>query len=504
MAKPLVHFGFNYPGFFGLNTQQEDEALDPRWATTATNMVFDSNSRLAARKGTRNVNASAVTNTPTIKSMHEYIDSNGNKLFIFAADNKIWKLVGDATTDISGSITTPTADNWQFKNFNGWCVAFQAGHDPIVITAVGNNFADSGGTQHQGAMVESAGGRLWTETGNTLYYSDLLTNNFTGGSSGNFDLASFWKGGMDEVVAISEFNGFLVVFGRDNIIVYSEAASTATLVENIAGIGCVARDSLQQIGNDIIFLSSKGVVALSRVIQEKSTPERDVSRNVRDFLLGYVNAADGPNIKSVYNRKEGIYLLSIPTSNITFHFNVTNALQDGSFRITTWEGCMTSLLTTQDDTLYLGCSNGFIRTYGGYLDNVASDGTGGVGYSVDYLGTWNDFNQEVANLEKLPKRASLQLDGGFGTLITFKWLFDFDESVTFSKTLTLVDGQWDEFGTAEFGVAEFGTGVFNRQIKIPLRGSGRVIKAGVIFTTTGSEVGIQRIDVQAKLGKLRL
>lgn len=284
MPKNLVHFGFNYPGFFGLNTQQEDEALDPRWATTATNMVFDNNSRLAARKGSKKVNATVVSGSPVIKSMYEYIDGNGNKLIIFAAGNKIYKSVGDAVTDISGSITTPSADNWQFKNFNGWCVGFQTGHNPIVITSVGGTFADSGGTQYQGAMVESAGGRLWTETGNTLYYSDLLINNFTGGSAGNFDLASYWQGGMDEAIAITEFNGYLVVFGKNNIIIYSEAASTATLVENISGIGCIARDSIQQIGNDVIFLSSKGLMALSRVIQEKSTPERDVSKNVRDYM----------------------------------------------------------------------------------------------------------------------------------------------------------------------------------------------------------------------------
>jgi len=467
-------------------------------------MVFDNNSRLAARKGTKQVNSTVVSGSTPVNALHEYIDGNGNKLVIFAAGNKIYKLVGETQTDISGSITTPSADNWQFKNFNSWCVGFQAGHDPIVITAVGNEFADSGGTQYQGAMVESAGGRLWTETGNTLYYSDLLINNFTGGSAGNFDLASYWQGGMDECVAITEFNGYLVVFGKNNIIVYSDAASTATLVENISGIGCIARDSIQQIGNDVLFLSSKGLMALSRVIQEKSTPERDVSRNVRDYLLGFVGPADGPSIKSSYNKKEGFYLLTLPTSEITFHFNVTSPMQDGSFRVTTWQTSFTSMLTTQDDSLYFGGTDGYIKKYQDYLDDVSSGGTGGVGYTVEYLGTWNEFNAEVANLEKLPKRASLQLDGGFGTLITFKWFFDFDESVANSKTLTLASGTWDEFGIGEFGVAEFGTGVFNRQVKVPMRGSGRVIKAGVLFTTTGSEVGIQRIDIQAKLGKLRL
>tara|TARA_R110000823_G_scaffold201784_1_gene332629 strand:+ start:3745 stop:5259 length:1515 start_codon:yes stop_codon:yes gene_type:complete len=504
MAKQLVHFGLNYAGSLGLNKQESDDSLDPRWASTATNFVFDQNGRLAARKGTRNVNATVVTNTPTIKSMHEYSDANASKLLIFAADNKLYKLVGDTATDISGSITTPTGDNWQFTNFNDWCVGFQIGHDPIVLTTTGGTFADSGGTQYSGAMVCAAGGRIWTATASVLYYSDLLINNFAGGSAGFFDLASYWKDGMDEVVAISEFNGGIAVFGKNNIIIYDSVLSTAAMIENITGIGCVARDSIQQVGNDLIFLSSGGLIALSRVIQEKSLPDRDVSKNIRDYLLGYVSYPDGDNVKSSYNKKEGFYLLSFPTSNKVFQFNVRAALPDGTFRVTEWQRTFTSLLSTVDDTLYMGLETGYIQTYQGFLDNVASDGTGGSGYTIDYDGLWNDFGQEVSNYEKMLKRNALHIYGGFGYVVTLKWKFDYESDTVYTKSLTTEDGTWFDFGVAEFGISEFGTGSSNRVVKTPLKGSGRVVQMGLTTTTTGSEFGLQRIDIQAKIGKLQI
>ena len=503
MAKPLIHFGLNYAGSLGLNKQEQDDSLDPRWASTATNFVFDQNGRLAARKGTRNVNATVITNAPAIKSLHEYSDANANRLLIFAADNKIFKSVGSTVTDISGSITTPTGDNWQFTNFNDWCVGFQVGHAPIVLTTTGGTFSNSGGTQYSGAMVCAAGGRIWTATASVLYYSDLLINNFAGGSAGFFDLASYWKDGMDEVVAISEFNGGIAVFGKNNIIIYDSVLSTAAMTENISGIGCVARDSIQQVGNDLLFLSSRGLTALSRVVQEKSLPDRDVSKNIRDYLLGYVNYPDGVNVKSTYNKKEGFYLLSFPTSNKVFQFNVRAALPDGSFRVTEWQRTFTSLLSTTDDTLYFGLDTGFLQNYQGFFDNVAFDGVGGVGYTLDYDGLWNDFGQEVANLEKMLKRNSVYIYGGLGYIVTLRWKFDYENKL-YHKSLSTESGSWDEFGIGEFAIAEFGTGSTNREVTTPLRGSGRVVQFGLTTTTAGGEFGLQRIDIQAKIGKLQI
>ncbi len=71
------------------------------------------------------------------------------------------------------------------------------------------------------------------------------------------------------------------------ILVYSGATtpSTITLADTVAGIGCIARDSIQGTGKDVLFLSNSGVRSFARTVIEKSVPIGDLSKNVRsDFM----------------------------------------------------------------------------------------------------------------------------------------------------------------------------------------------------------------------------
>ncbi len=82
---------------------------------------------------------------------------------------------------------------------------------------------------------------------------------------------------------------------KRNIVIYSgldDIANSLTLSDVIVGTGCIARDSVQVIGSDVVFLSDNGLMSLGRVIQEKSAPMRDLSRNVRDSLVTYVKSED--------------------------------------------------------------------------------------------------------------------------------------------------------------------------------------------------------------------
>ena len=82
-----------------------------------------------------------------------------------------------------------------------------------------------------------------------------------------------------------------------------------TLVEHVKGIGCVARDSVQDIGTDLLFLSDTGVRSLQRTIQEKSMPMRDISSNIRNEIAYYISAqTDLNDVDSTYNEKERFYL----------------------------------------------------------------------------------------------------------------------------------------------------------------------------------------------------
>ena len=212
-------------------------------------------------------------------------------------------------------------------------------------------------------------------TGNkyTLFFSDTLDgDDWTGGTSGSLDLTTVWPTGFDEIVAIREFNNFLVIFGKQSILLYSGASAPASMVlaDVITGIGCIARDSVQDTGTDLIFLSDSGVRSLGRTIQEKSNPIGNVSKNVRDDIIQRTGLETG-NIKSTYSPENAFYLLFFPSSSLVFCFDMRGTLEDGSNRVTTWPS--TKILCGSigsDGTVFLGTSKG-INEYSEFLDDTS-------------------------------------------------------------------------------------------------------------------------------------
>ena len=137
-----------------------------------------------------------------------------------------------------------------------------------------------------------------------------------------------------------------------------------TLTDTVEGVGCIARDSVQHTGTDIIFLSDSGVRSFGRTIQEKSMPMRDISKNVRTDLLNLIPLQTNP-IKSLYSSEEAFYLLTLPESNTVYCFDMRTALPDGSQRATTWSGMYPlSFAVLEGGEIYIGISSGIVKYEG--------------------------------------------------------------------------------------------------------------------------------------------
>src|SRR5690606_19589322 len=121
------------PARFGLNTEAASTLLAPQWATKALNAVINRAGRVAARKGWASQTSAGIAGNHSIDVLHEYLQEDGTSTIICAANNKIYKNItdfSDADNDITSS-TAPTADHWQFVNFNGSVLGYQRGHTPI-------------------------------------------------------------------------------------------------------------------------------------------------------------------------------------------------------------------------------------------------------------------------------------------------------------------------------------------------------------------------------------
>jgi hypothetical protein len=509
MPKPLLPLTVAAPGFLGLNTQKAGSVLPMGWATVLSNVSYDDVGRIASRKGSQQQNGTVIPNTPTIQAAHEYVDSAGVRVRIIAADNKIFKEVAGTVTDVSGTITTPSADNWQFVNFNDWCVGFQEGHAPIVATSATTPvFSDSGGTQYDGKMGASAYGRLWTVYQNTLYYSDLLINDFTGGSSGNFDLSKYWPHGMDEATAVVDFNGYLLVFGEESILVYENAddVDNMALIEGVGGIGCIARDSIQTIGKDIVFLSSSGLRSFGRTVTKNSMPLTDISTNVRDSLMAAALVENADDIQSVYNKDDGFYLITLPAKGLSYSFDLKFPNEDGTWKASTWDMAPTALLYTTDNTMYLAVDDGYFSKYTGFRDGDDNVASGGSAYDLVFEGVWNDFGQVadgVGNNIKMLKSFSLLGAGTPAAPVTIKWAVDYSE-VFSEQTVSFNENTPSQYGIAQYGIDAYAaSGTFERR-RSTMGRAGQVVKIGVETSISGNAFALQRLDILAKVGRLAL
>ena len=510
MAQQLQNITVAAPGFGGLNTQESPIGGDPSFASVADNCVIDKLGRIGARKGWDAVSsngAAVLGSSRGIETVFEFVDTSGSIVVISAGNNKIFKGTG-TLVDITPSGYSPTANNWKCTTFNNHLYMVQLGHVPLIGTDESGSFVLEAITSHSHATGTmplaneslAAFGKLWVTdiVGNkhTVYWSDTLNGHaWTGGATGNLNLTTVWPTGNDEVVALAAHNNFLVIFGKKSILVYSGASTpaTMTLTDTVEGVGCIARDSVQHTGTDILFLSDSGVRSFGRTIQEKSMPMRDISKNVRTDLTSLVPLQTNA-IKSLYSADEAFYLLTLPDSDTTYCFDMRSPMQDGSQRATTWSGLSPLALTTlEDGSIYFGLVSGIVK-YTSYLDGAAN-------YQMRYFSNPMDFGN-VSNLKFL-KKFNITIIGGQNTDSTLNWGYDYSSNFTKQVFTLLGSVNAAEYGVSEYNTtAEYTASAIINTPRVNTSGSGEVVTIGIETQINDTSFSIQKIDIHALLGRL--
>jgi hypothetical protein len=517
MSEPLQTASISAPGFLGLNTQDSPLDLAAGYALIATNCVIDQFGRIGSRNGWSRVNSSSGNlgaNNPGV--IHELVETDGTLTVLFSGNNKLFKLdsvnaVVELTYGGGGTAPTITANNWACASLNGITYFFQANHDPLIYdpavsTTTFRRVSEKtgyAGTVPSGNIVISAYGRLWvadTLTDNTtVFFSDLLSGHvWTGGTSGSLNINQVWPNGADNITGLAAHNNFLVIFGQRQILIYSGATtpSTITLADTVSGIGCISRDSIQNTGKDVLFLSNSGLRSFARTVIEKSVPIGDLSKNVRSDLMNSLSGETLANIRSIYSETEAFYLLVLPLAKQVFCFDTRLQLQDGSLRVTIWNSIEPSaLLSRRNGDLLLG-KTGYIAKYTGTNDDTLT-------YRLQYYTNHADLGD--ANVTSLLKRLKVVVIGGTNQTLTMKWAFDFTSNYLSANAL-IKTNKISQYNIAEYGsnatvVAEYANGISMQTLSVPASGSGKIVQTGYEADINGAAISIQRIEIQSKNGK---
>ena len=528
MAQQLQNLAISAPAFAGLNTEDSPVSLNAAFADVAENCVIDQRGRVGARQGWSAVagNGATVLGTSAgIEHIQEFIAYDGTVTVFSMGNLKIYRGTSTLVEIAFPTSYSCSANKWKTASFANNVYFFQAGHAPLKYVAGASALVlvpDSGSTAPpQGDEVLAGFGRLWvTSVANQDYkiYGSALLDGDTWHGSGNswltLDLTNVWPQGYDSVVALAEHNGYLVVFGKRSIILYQDVvgaqggaltattADTIRLYDTIEGVGCIARDSVQSTGNDLLFLSNRGVMSLGRLIQEKAIPLNDISKNVRTDLMELVDnefaSGNGHTIRSAYSARHAFYILTLPVSGVVYCFDVRRPLEDGSFRATTWRGLTPLAITVfaNDDLIFglgkIGTTQPALVKYDTYSDGAEP-------YEMKYFSHPQNFGNPT-NLKFL-KKMNVTIIGGAGETCVFNWGYDYSnnfikQSVTFGVATDA------EFNEAEYNTAaEYTGGIIVNEPSINTSGSGVEITVGLESTINGNPFSIQKIDIHALTGR---
>ena len=513
MSAPLQSQSISAPGFYGLNTQDSPLDLASGFALVASNCVIDQYGRVGARKGYTLVNSSSGNlGSNDVTVIHELVQTDGTLTVLFAGNNKLFKLgTSNAVTELTygggGSAPTISASNWHCASLNGITYFFQSGHDPLIYdpavsTTTYRRVSEKTGyvgTVPSANIVISAFGRLWVANTSTdkvtISFSDLIAGHvWSGGTTGSLDVSRVWPNGADEIMGLAAHNDFLFIFGKKQILVYANASTPASIVlsDTVGNIGCVARDTIQSIGSDVVFLSDSGVRSLMRTIQEKSAPLRDLSKNVRFDLASSLAGETLANLKSVYSEKEAFYLLILPATLQVYCFDTKQSLQDGASRVTKWDSISpTCAKSLRNGDLYIG-KTGYIGKYDTYLDDTAT-----------YRFAYYTNNADLGNPNQISilKSVTAIVIGGSNQYLTINWGFDYSGAYR-AENVYIPSQTSYEYGTAEYNIAEYTSGVPIKTLTANASGAGKIVQTGYETTINGVSFSLQKIEIQAKDGKM--
>jgi hypothetical protein len=234
-----------------------------------------------------------------------------------------------------------------------------------------------------------------------------------------------------------------------------------------------------------------------RTVSEKSAPLNDLSKNIRNDLIASVSGETLSAIKAVYNEKEAFYLLLLPTTKIAYCFDTKIQLENGAYRVTKWDSIEpTAVLSKRNGDLLIG-KNGYIGKYNTYKDHASA-------YRMYYYTNHADLGNQ--NQTSLLKRIRVVVIGGSNQVMTIKWGYDFSGNYQ-SQNIQIPTQGIAEYGVAEYGanataVAYYSAGVAIQTLNAFAGASGKVVQTGYETNIFGSQLSVQKIEIQAKDGKI--
>src|SRR5215510_16226913 len=307
----------------GINTAVAPTEIDDSEAQDLLNFEFDDNGNLSTRRGVTQLSADTFSNR--ITSLHYFTIDTG-EIGILLTEGTTLRIIetnGTGLTTLSGALTLPSNVFWQWVTFNGLAIGVNgatSGTNPVKVDGT-STAAALGGSPPRAKYIAIWNSRVWVANASNLSRvqgSALgLPEDWTAtGAAGTVTIDIDTNDG-DQITGLFSTRDALYVFKRRSIHRLVAFADPNTDANNIRrevvtkDVGCVSAYSIQQVPNDVVFLSEQGVASLALVQTAEDFRTAFYSRNIKE-ITNFLKTTE--EIPSILVDTGAQYWVSIPST----------------------------------------------------------------------------------------------------------------------------------------------------------------------------------------------
>lgn len=378
--------------------------------------------------------------TGIVTGMHRYLKSDGTSLFLVSHGNTLYKLVAGTLTSVSTALQNNAYTD--FTNATDLCVICDGTNTPLRFN--GTTVSTLGGSPPSGAQQSIFyKNRLWmfsaTSNPSLLYYSD--PNDIENGYSSNFVQCDVNDG--QKITSIAEFfiPGELeptILVGKERSVgIVTGNGTTAdpfTFKKIQFDIGIPGFRQIVQFGQDIAFLTHKGVSSYLTSVQNINLQYAFLSEKIRNQFTG-LSTTYLPTALSWHDYKNSRIAFAVASG--TSHY--PNLIWYYDIRLKCWYQqsgfYVTSVLVDTDGSIYTGDQNGKI-----YLHSASDYSYDGGAINATIQTPYLDFFEP--NYYKRIVRASISMRGNGMYNVGVGCNLDYGTRLGSSHTIDLSSGAY--------------------------------------------------------------
>lgn len=238
---------------------------------------------------------------------------------------------GDVTTShaatMSGGVTAVAA---RAQTYTAQVVGTFEAADVFTVTINGVAYSVTGRATGTGLTALPFRSKVYSTAGANLYFSGLNNANRWVDGEGVVDPGfinmSAQNEGQEELTAIAEYQGFMAIFSRNNVRIWSivEDSNLNLAIQTVEAVGTRSPRSVRPYGtDDVFFLAETGVRSLKARDSSNNAYVNDVGTALDTFIREYLTSLTEEQVEaavSIIEPLDGRYWLSVGRRVFVFSY----------------------------------------------------------------------------------------------------------------------------------------------------------------------------------------